>query len=163
MALASWTYSKQHTNTLVAMCTGTGIHWTMLIHEGPPVELLCLAINPPKTKLIIALSFITMLMAGPLVSFNGSPTVSPVTAFLCCSDPLLPVASMYFFALSQAHPVLLMLIAICTPDTNAPVSNPAVQFLPNATPQINGESMTSKPGAIISFNEASVEILIHRS
>ena len=37
--------------------------------------------------------FITLtsgLMAGPAVSFSGSPTVSPVTAALCFSEPLPP-------------------------------------------------------------------------
>jgi hypothetical protein len=36
----------------------------------------------PKTKDIIAISFIKMFNAGPEVSFNGSPTVSPTTAAL---------------------------------------------------------------------------------
>ena len=45
-----------------------------------------------------------MLIAGPDVSLNGSPTVSPTTAALCKSVPFLPAASMYFFALSQAPP-----------------------------------------------------------
>merc|ERR1712217_823264 len=132
------------------------------IQLGPPSELLQRAMKPPKTKLMMALNFITMLMAGPLVSLSGSPTVSPVTAFLCCSDPLVPVASMYFFALSQAPPVLLMLIAICTHETKAPVNKPAVQFFPKATPHTNGESITKRPGAIISLSEALVEILMHR-
>ena len=30
------------------------------------------------------------LMAGPAVSFSGSPTVSPVTLALCASEPLPP-------------------------------------------------------------------------
>jgi len=36
----------------------------------------------PKTKEIIAINFIKILRAGPEVSFNGSPTVSPTTAAL---------------------------------------------------------------------------------
>merc|ERR1719221_1002998 len=128
---------------------------------GPPLALLWLAMKVPNTKLIMALNFITMLIAGPLVSLSGSPTVSPVTAFLCASEPFVPVASMYFFALSQAPSVLLMLIAICTPDTKAPVRSPAVQFLPNAAPQINGDSITKRPGATISLREAWVEISMH--
>lgn len=40
--------------------------------------------NPPtKTRLMIAISLINMLRDGPLVSFKGSPTVSPITAALC--------------------------------------------------------------------------------
>ena len=47
-----------------------------------------------KTTLVsesMATMFITLtigLMAGPAVSFSGSPTVSPVTAALCFSEPL---------------------------------------------------------------------------
>ena len=37
---------------------------------------------PPKTKDVIAISLIRMLIDGPLVSFIGSPTVSPTTADL---------------------------------------------------------------------------------
>merc|ERR1712125_24068 len=72
-----------------------------------------------------------MLSAGPEVSFKGSPTVSPVTEFLCTSEPLQnsfprPPAEMYFLELSQAPPMLLIEIASCTLETNAPESRPAV-------------------------------------
>ena len=42
--------------------------------------------------------------AGPAVSLYGSPTVSPVTADLCASEPFPPKfpSSIYFLALSQA-------------------------------------------------------------
>ena len=36
----------------------------------------------PKTREVIADSLIKMFIEGPDVSFNGSPTVSPVTAAL---------------------------------------------------------------------------------
>jgi len=45
--------------------------------------------NWQKTKLKIAISLIKMLRLGPEVSFKGSPTVSPITAALCSSDPFL--------------------------------------------------------------------------
>src|ERR687894_110590 len=53
--------------------------------------------------------FITLmsgLSAGPAVSLNGSPTVSPITAAMWASEPLPPwlPSSMYFLALSQAPP-----------------------------------------------------------
>lgn len=41
----------------------------------------------PKIKEMIAINFIRMLRAGPEVSFNGSPTVSPTTAALWTSEP----------------------------------------------------------------------------
>eukprot|EP00395_MALV-II_sp_L67-2_P000049 gene48-gene463 len=70
-----------------------------------------------------------MFRDGPEVSLSGSPTVSPVTAFLCAAEPLpnsdpRPPASMYFLALSHAPPELLMLIASCTPETSAPERTP---------------------------------------
>lgn len=76
--------------------------------------------NSVKTRLKIAINLIRMLRAGPEVSFNGSPTVSPITAALCSSDPFFLTTpsmtsypdSIYFFALSQAPPVLLAEIAI---------------------------------------------------
>ena len=56
--------------------------------------------------------FITLISgfsAGPAVSLNGSPTVSPMTAALWASEPLPPSlpSSMYFLALSHAPPALL--------------------------------------------------------
>lgn len=41
-----------------------------------------------KTKEKMAESLIRMLRAGPEVSLRGSPTVSPITAALCSSEPL---------------------------------------------------------------------------
>jgi hypothetical protein len=35
--------------------------------------------RPAKTSEIIAMSLMRMLIDGPLVSFSGSPTVSPTT------------------------------------------------------------------------------------
>ncbi len=43
-----------------------------------------------KTSATIDISLIRMFNAGPEVSLKGSPTVSPVTAALCVSDPLPP-------------------------------------------------------------------------
>merc|ERR1719487_1260623 len=112
---------------------------------------------------MIADSLMTMLRAGPLVSFIGSPTVSPVTAFLWACDffPLpspRPPASMYFFALSQAPPVFDMEMASMTPETRAPTRRPAAAFLPKKTPQRRGLSRTSAPGGSISRRDARVEI-----
>lgn len=65
---------------------------------------------------------------GPLVSFNGSPTVSPITEALCSSEYFFltyPLTvnypdSMYFLALSQAPPALAEEIAIAAPLTKIP-------------------------------------------
>ena len=70
---------------------------------------------------------------------------------------------MYFFALSQAPPALEKLIAIYTPETMAPASNPLTPLIPNKIPTIKGVRRTSNPGAIISFKLADVEISMHFS
>ena len=66
------------------------------------------------------------LIAGPAVSLNGSPTVSPVTEAACASEPLPPNApsSISFFALSHAPPPAVMKIAMKRPTTITPISRP---------------------------------------
>lgn len=54
-------------------------HFAEIIN--PPL----VAINVPKINEVIADNFIKMFIEGPLVSFKGSPTVSPTTAALCSS------------------------------------------------------------------------------
>jgi len=63
------------------MCTRfiSNFHFAEIIN--PPL----VAINVPNINEVIADSFIKMLIEGPLVSFKGSPTVSPTTAALCSS------------------------------------------------------------------------------
>merc|ERR1712060_634187 len=109
-----------------------------------------------------------MFSAGPEVSFSGSPTVSPVTEFLCASEPFLnslprPPAEIYFLELSQAPPVLLMEMANCTLETKAPDKRPAQAFLPKPRPATSGLKITRAPGANISRNDASVEMRMHLS
>merc|ERR1711920_904376 len=116
--------------------------------KGPPSALENSAMAPPKTKLMMAVSFITMFSAGPEVSFSGSPTVSPVTEFLCASEPFVyslpkPPAEMYFLELSQAPPVLLIEMASCTLETRAPDSSPAQQFFPKPKPATSGLRITA--------------------
>ena len=57
-----------------------------------------------RSKATMLVIFIIGLTAGPAVSLYGSPTVSPVTADLCASEPLPPKlpSSIYFLALSHA-------------------------------------------------------------
>ena len=117
---------------------------------------------PPNTREVIAISLIRILIDGPLVSFRGSPTVSPTTAALCASLPFfwttplilrLP-ASMVFFALSQAPPVFEKLMATYTPETIAPASRPQTPRGPSRKPIASGEAITRMPGAIICCREA---------
>ena len=65
------------------------------------------------------------LSAGPAVSLNGSPTVSPMTAALWASEPLPPSwpSSMYFFALSHAPPEFDSVLAISWPVRIAAARN----------------------------------------
>lgn len=83
--------------------------WTYFKRTPPLVINAC-----PNTNEVIAISFIRILILGPLVSFIGSPTVSPIIA-LICAVLFLPYTtpstfrfppSIYFLALSQAPPVL---------------------------------------------------------
>lgn len=53
-----------------------------------------------------------------------------------------------YLALSQAPPVLLAEIAICTPDTRAPARTPATASAPSKKPTTKGVAITSAPGAI---------------
>ena len=68
------------------------------------------------------ITLISGLMAGPAVSLNGSPTVSPTTVAACASEPLPPwlPSSTSFLALSQAPPELARNTAISTPTAIAP-------------------------------------------
>lgn len=109
-----------------------------------------------------------MLRAGPEVSFNGSPTVSPTTAALCSSVPLalsFPLItnyppSIYFLALSQAPPELALERAMATPLMIAPGRSPATDKGPIRTPKTKGVPRTRAPGATILEREALVEIVI---
>ena len=92
-----------------------------------------------------------MLSAGPEVSFRGSPTVSPTTAALYCSEPfilstpassLIPNEEIYFLALSHAPPVLAEAVANITPETIAPGRNPASKTGPKMKPISKGDKMT---------------------
>ena len=108
--------------------------------------------TPAKTNETIVINLIRMLIDGPEVSLNGSPTVSPTTAALCGSLPFPPSAppSIYFLALSHAPPAFAINIAIITPLTKEPASIPPRAFAPNKNPIINGDSTANTPGTIIS-------------
>src|SRR5580700_7752547 len=79
-------------------------------------------VTPPRATVVngaarIATRFITLIIgfsAGPAVSLNGSPTVSPTTDALCTSVPLPPrkPSSTFFLALSQLAPAFDMKTAI---------------------------------------------------
>ena len=90
--------------------------------------------------------------AGPAVSLYGSPTVSPVTAALCASDPLPPKwpSSMYFLALSQAPPPVVMEMATNRPVTMVPINSPPSAAGPSSMPTTMGTTTGSSEGTIIS-------------
>jgi len=125
----------------------------------------------PNTRDVIAINLIKMLIDGPLVSFIGSPTVSPTTAFLCGSVFFLKVypsitkcpCSIYFLALSQAPPELDIEIPIWTPEQIAPANSPHTPLAPNKNPKMIGERITKSPGKTIDLIDALVEILMHAS
>ncbi len=76
------TYSK-HKNTRHFSMTGI----LFLLYYYKIEKFTTIAANTMET---MERSFIRMLIAGPEVSLNGSPTVSPTTAALWFSDPLPP-------------------------------------------------------------------------
>src|SRR3984957_7492444 len=88
-------------------------------------------ISNSATMLMILISGFT---GGPAVSLYGSPTVSPVTAALCASEPLPPKlpSSMYFFALSHAPPPVVIEMATNNPVTMVPTRTPPSAFAPSA-------------------------------
>jgi hypothetical protein len=75
----------------------------------------------------IDMSLMRMLSAGPDVSLNGSPTVSPTTHAFPCSVFLIPSFSASFLPLSHAPPALDIITAIMHPDAIAPGSGPTPQ------------------------------------
>ena len=106
------------------------------------------------------MTLINGLIAGPAVSLYGSPTVSPVTAALCVSEPLPPKfpASIYFLALSQAAPPEVIEIAKKIPEIIEPIKNPPNDFAPKINPTNKTEIIGIKAGKIISFKAAFVTI-----
>ena len=111
--------------------------------------------------------FITLmsgLIAGPLVSFSGSPTMSPVTlALQCFSLPFPPnfvfgSSSIIFLALSQAPPALDMKTANSWPVRIIPARNPPSANGPSRKPTISGVPIARSPGPINSFCAVRVQI-----
>merc|ERR1719201_3245435 len=123
------------------------------------------------------INLMRMLSAGPDVSLNGSPTVSPTThasyhvffmgwarlpsAFLTLERPFVPSFSQYFFALSQAPPAFDIMIATIAPLPIPPASIPTKQRGPTKKPTNKGARMAYAPGAIISRTDDFVEIATH--
>ena len=67
--------------TCSCIATSKDIHIQMATHEEARTTVMLGHINiEMNTTEMMAMSFMTMLSAGPEVSFSGSPTVSPTTA-----------------------------------------------------------------------------------
>ena len=100
------------------------------------------------------------LMAGPAVSLNGSPTVSPMTVAAWASDPLPPCApsSTIFLALSHAPPELARKTAMSAPEPMAPARKPASGPMPRPKPTATGMSAASRPGVASSRSESRVQM-----
>ena len=106
------------------------------------------------------ITFISGLRAGPEVSLNGSPTVSPMTAALWASDPLPPSApsSMYFLALSHAPPALDWKLAMRAATTMPEARNAPRAMGPKAKPTMTGMSTASSAGVASSRSDARVQM-----
>src|SRR6478672_4419110 len=118
--------------------------------EGNSVDHQSNGTSSSATMLMILISG---LIAGPAVSLYGSPTVSPVTAALCASEPLPPKlpSSMYFLALSHAPPPVVIEIATNSPVTIVPISRPPSAFGPSSRPTTTGTATGSSDGTTISL------------
>src|SRR5665647_1034934 len=149
------------------MLGAVGVAAGALITVGAAVGSTGAACAVPPWNFIIkgTISNATMLMiliigltAGPAVSLYGSPTVSPVTAALCASEPLPPKwpSSMYFLALSQAPPPAVMEIATKIPVIIAPMSTPPKATGPSKRPTSTGTATGSNEGITISLMAALV-------
>ncbi len=112
----------------------------------------------------MAIILIKIFRDGPEVSLKGSPTVSPTIAALCASEPLPPKLpfSIYFLALSQAPPALAIITAIKKPLTVAPAKRPPRAAGPIKKPTAVGVAIVRRPGTIIFFKAAAVEIETQR-
>src|SRR4051794_3807868 len=106
------------------------------------------------------MTLISGLSAGPAVSLNGSPTVSPMTAALWGSEPLPPSApsSMYFLALSQAPPALDKKLAMSWPTTMTLARNAPSEMGPRPKPMMTGASTAMMAGVASSRSEAAVQM-----
>src|SRR5919197_6162156 len=95
------------------------------LRQGPPSANDQVMIGMIRIATMLA-TLIMGLIAGPAVSLNGSPTVSPVTDAAWASEPLPPNApsSISFFALSHAPPPAVMRTAKKNPTTITPMSRP---------------------------------------
>src|SRR5450830_303509 len=124
-------------------CTGAGVATASQPVAGSS------GTSSSATMLMILIKGLT---AGPAVSLYGSPTVSPVTAALCASEPLPPKwpSSMYFLALSQAPPPVVMEMATNKPVTMVPISRPPRAAGPSSMPTTMGTTTGSRDGTIIS-------------
>src|SRR5476649_707912 len=115
-----------------------------------------------SNKATMLMILISGLTAGPAVSLYGSPTVSPVTAALCASDPLPPKcpSSIYFLALSQAPPPVVIDMATNRPVMMVPMSKPPSACTPDPGPISQFTTNTSTIGTTIGSNEGTIISLI---
>src|SRR6185503_11736615 len=146
------------------------IHPSRVFEMGPGLrrELLSFTHHPPNQRPRIASSnsatmlviLIIGLTAGPAVSLYGSPTVSPVTAALCASEPLPPwrPPSIAFLALSHAAPPEVIEIATKSPERIVPIKNPPTPCAPKSNPTTTTLNTERSAGATISRSAARVTI-----
>ena len=106
-----------------------------------------------NVRAIVLINLTNTCNAGPAVSLNGSPRVSPTTAALCASDPFPPYlpVSIFFFALSHAAPPVFIRNANKVPLTVALSKNAPTANGPNIIPTNDGTMTGYNPGIIISF------------
>ncbi len=132
----------------------------------PPIpRLVYFTITGAAIKLTMFTTLIIGFSAGPAVSFNGSPTVSPTTPALWRSEPF-PVlsarsrgsSSIVFLALSQAPPAFDINTASICPDRMTPARKPPNASTPKTRPTMMGVTMDIVARGSSSFCAERVEI-----
>ncbi len=128
-------------------------HW---LESGPMDSVTTAGATSSATRFITLMSG---LIAGPAVSLNGSPTVSPMTVAACASDPFPPCSpsSTSFLALSHAPPAFARNTAMRTPAPMAPPRNPASGATPSPNPTAMGANAASSPGVASSRSASRVQ------
>lgn len=93
--LSLWKMSARQRNpaTVLGISTGTAsadIPRSPIYIPSQSYKRCTATTSPANTMDTMDVSLIRMLMDGPEVSLKGSPTVSPMTAALCCGLPFPP-------------------------------------------------------------------------
>lgn len=147
-------------------------------YQHPPVpgatwhyKNAVLSKKPANTSANIADNFIKIFNEGPVVSFNGDPTVYPTAEALCSFEPTVLTfpstvnypLSIYFLTLLQIPPAFTLDRAITKLPVRTPIMIPVIEIGPKSTPTKNGIPIAKLAGQNISLSACFVVVLIDLS